>query len=555
MDETREDAAGGTVMRAYSYGCPYWADPGSGLIEQLRLANRLWNRLVEIEREHETAKAAIWLTDPGVASAAAAHDAAAGDLAAVRALITEHRKADRSTVPRDADTEALEAARTAVTSAKAALDAAREAAGPGLREAFAAAKKARAQAVKGTYPEFTGMGLGWGTCNDITRRRFPGAVAKVEARRKAGLPAQLRFRRFDGAGTLTIQIQRSAGQPPRTMPALNSGTHPRSRTVSLEPWRDPDTEGRHPRGDERHGTLTGIIGRSREHGPARFSLPVVLDRWLPAGADIAEVKVSRRRTAGTLRWGVSLICAVPAPVPPGGGNTVALRLGWASAGGGWLRVAAAGAVSPLPPLPASLSEVVRVSADGMSAEILMPPEWRRLLDRDDDIRAIRDQNLDVVREKTRAALAADLDLAAALEVTAGDVARWRSPARFARLTRIWPPADGLAAVLEEWRQRDRHLWEFEANERAQVLARRRDAYRCVAAWLCSDASSLTVDGLDLARLKRVPGMGREDSEMERAARANVHEAAPGELRAAVVAAAGRRGIPVITVKTRKQDNA
>lgn len=547
---------------AYSYGCPAWYDLPPEFIAgqwqpgmeeagehpegQLSLANRLWNRLVEIHRAHEEAKDAVWASVPAVAAAQEVLDDAETVLSDAYERIRASRRADRSTVPRGDDRAALEAAREAREAAKLARDAARKAALPSLREAFAAAKQARFATVKATYSLFTLLGLGWGTYNDVTRRRFAAAAAKVEAQRSQGRPADLRFRRFDGTGTLTVQVMGGAGIGPRTVPALNSGRHPRSGVFRLEPWTDP-AQGR-PKGKARHGTLHLTVGRSREAGPLRLEIHVVLDRYLPADADIREVKVTRFREGSHYRVKVSVICSQPARAPETGAGVVAVRLSWRSAGDGRVTVAHVGAPHGLPPTPPSLAGVVRVSQDGQSAEVMYAPEWRRVLERDEGIRSVRSQNVDVLRGKVAAALREDAELSAALGVTAGEVSRWEAPRRFAVLARRWPAAHPLAGVLEEWRARDRHLWDYEAHESAQVLGARRDAWRCAAKWLCSAASALVIDGADLAREKRAPGPGREDPEGARGARRLMHGAAPGEFREALEAAAARRAIPVTMVK-------
>lgn len=536
-----------TVTRAWSFGCPSQTQPDDAMAEQFRLANDLWNALVEIWRGHEDAKAAIWATDPAVTAAQRDLSDLTDTAKIIRQRMRGARSQDRTTVPREDDAAALASLKNEITAAAGRLREARDAASASLRDAFAEALTARHAAVKATYADFVQQrGLGWGTWNDITRRRFPAAIAAAEKRRKDGQPAELRFRRFDGTGTLTIQVQRGAGCPPRTIPALNSGAHPRSGVLRMEPWADP-AAGR-LKGSARHGTLTVTAGRGRGLGPLTWQIPVTLDLCLPAAADVAEVKISRRRCAGRYRLSVSVVASA-APATSAGSAAVAVRLGWGNAGGGWLRVASIGSSAQLTAPGGSLEGIVRIAASGLAAEVLIPPAWRRLLERDDMIRSVRDQNLDVIKAKVADTLAAEPALARDLGVTAADVARWRAPRRLVALARAWPAGHPLAATLEEWRSRDRHLWEFECNERAQVLARRRHAWRNVAAWLCSQAREVTMDALDIAAARRVPDLDHEDPEFpSRRGREQSQDAAPGELRAAITAAANARGVKVVTAR-------
>jgi hypothetical protein len=537
---------------------------------QLWLASRLWNALVEIEHAHEDAKAEIWRSDPACAAAMDALAACDADMQAVAEQARADRSRDRTTVPRQDRSAAHAEAAARRREAKAGLDSARAAAIGSLRPAFTGAKATRNAAVKAQYRQFAQeRGLGWGTHNDVVRRRFPLAVKAVERERKAGHPAALRFARFGGTGTLTVQVMHAAGVPPRTVPALNSGQHPRSGVLRVTPWQDPGAEGRRPKGAERHGTLRLTAGRSRAAGPLAVEIPVVLDRWIPAGADVLEVKVTRRRTGSHARLSVAVVCQVPEPEPVTSGPAVAVRLSWKSAGDGFVTVAHAGSPVPLPPAPASLAGVVRVAAGGLSAEILHSAGWRRLLGRDDAIRSVRDENLGAIRDAAAGAMKASPDLCAAIaerrarawrgqgrdgdppEVTAALVSRWRSHRRMGWLARDWPQDHPLAGPLEAWRARDRRLQDFEANERAQVLACRKDAWRCAAAWLCQEAGSLVIDAVELPALKEAQDAPGEDPHQARAGRRQMHSAAPGELREAILAAAASRGIPVTEVKRRE----
>jgi hypothetical protein len=547
----------------YQYGCPAWYDlppqlaTGSWPVEagyegpqgppgQLLLASRLWNRLVQVQRTHEKEKTAIWASMPEVASAQASLDAC-------YARIRASRREGQVVVSRDDDRAALTAAKAAAGAARAARDAARAKALPGLLKQFTAAKKARTDVIRPLYSEFTAMGLGWGTFNDIAKPasgRFDQAVRKVDEARVQGHAAELRPRPFDGAGTLTIQVMGGAGVPPRTIPALNSGTHRRSGVMRLAPWADP-TAGR-PKGKARHGTLALTIGRSRDFGPVQVEIPVVVDRYIPADAEVREVKVTRFRQGARYRVRIAIVCTQPFRPRPGNGGPVTVRLDWRAAGGGWVAVAHVASATPLPPVPQGASSIVRVADDRMTADVLYHPAWRKLLGRDRDIQSTRDQNLNMLRGRVVAALQGDSSLAAVVRADPAEVGRWQSPTGFAQLVARWPREHPLHHDLAGWRTRDRHLLEFQAHESAQVLAARKDAYRCVAKWLSEAASSLEIDGTRIAAARRTPPDGQEDSPAARGARRLLHDAAPGELRAAVLSAAARRGVPVTTTTATRE---
>jgi hypothetical protein len=188
----------------------------------------------------------------------------------------------------------------------------------------------------------------------------------------------------------------------------------------------------------------------------------------------------------------------------------------------------------------------------MTADVLYHPAWRKLLGRDRDIQSTRDQNLNTLRDRIVTALQGNPSLAATVRADPAEVGRWQSPIRFAQLAARWPAGHPLHDDLTGWRARDRHLLEFQAHESAQVLAARKDAYRCAAKWLSEAASAMEIDGTRIAAARRTPPDDQEDPHAARGARRLMHDAAPGELRAAVLSAAARRGIPVTTTTTTRE---
>src|SRR5690606_20002748 len=63
-------------------------------------------------------------------------------------------------------------------------------------------------------------------------------------------------------------------------------------------------------------------------------------------------------------------------------------------------------------------------------------------------------------------------------------------------------------LVETWRKRDRHLWEYEANLRDQLLARRREQCRRFAAHLARTYGEIVLEDFDLRQV--ASGDGREE---------------------------------------------
>lgn len=551
----RSTFEGRTVVHAY--GAPRrWAgqpvDLPDEAFRQLRLANDLRNRLVEAERAHEDTVAAIWATDP--ACAAAQQEVA--DCVAAEADMVERAKRervkDRTTTPRDGTAAYLAAARTHLKTARKELQAARDAAYPALAPQFHAARKA-VSALTGAGGEWScaNTDLHAGTWSD-TVDRHKVAVAELGKRRAAGQWGRMQFHRFDGSGTLRAQLQRGAGDPPRTFELLSTGGGKWANVCTitrLAPHPDMVVNGKGGNGkDTLHGrdrmwTLSMTLG----HGRGHIEVPFVMHRPLPAGADITDVRVTRRRVAGSHKLTVQFTCRLDAPAPKPAGHVAGVHVGWRSFGPKGVRVGVVRGTH-LEPAPAHLTAagVLTVADDGRTAEVFVPRPWVEVMARTAGTRATRDKALDTLRAQVVAALPVP-----ELPVTAAEVARWRSPARFARLARDWPADHPLAARLEAWRVQDRHLWEWEAHERDQVAARRRGAWREVAAWLTACTSRLAVGAMHLPDLSEVPDVGCEDTRQARLARAQRQLAAPGELRHAVRQTATANGVAVDAVDSRR----
>jgi hypothetical protein len=530
----------------YRYGCPSWADLDAEGMRQLRLAHDLRNELVAVEKRYEVMLAAIWLSFSEVAAAQVAVDVATAEVERLSAEMLAARQGARSTVPAADAKTALTAARKARAAAKAELKQVKDALKPVMKarrvELDAAKRCAQGVCTKTTctnpgephpYAEWTGRGLGYGTYTR-TLDQHRAAASRVLDARKRGEPTEHRFHRWQGEGTLTVQI--------------GFGTRVRGDWWTLDDgrpakeWLARDRRV-HERVDARRRTLRLRIGRSREHGAHWLELPVVIHRPVPEEAQVRWVQVTRRTVAGAPQLSVQLTLWVP-PVPDrSAGEAIDVDFSWASGGTTTgVRVARISTASGnLPPVPADIADLVTV---GDWWEVWAPARWRDLLGRDDAIRADRSELLDDLRPAVVEALAADPALVEAVGVTAVQ-ARLIKFAKYDRLARSWPAEHPLWPRIEAWRRRDRHLWQYEANERQQVIARRRDAYRKVAAWLAAAARVVAIKDVDVAEARKRPGVDGEDTYEARGSRRQIQFAAPSELRMAIENAAAQQGVRIL----------
>ncbi len=254
----------------------------------------------------------------------------------------------------------------------------------------------------------------------------------------------------------------------------------------------PDTWDSRRKRRKQQRTLLRFRVRSQDRRPVWVELRVYLHRPLPEEALIRQAHLTWRRLGARIRWQVSIILEMPKEerdwVVRAGDPSVAVDLRWTRRKGG-LR---AGYI---------------VGEDGEEREVLLPNEWLRGMRRTQDIRSIRDRNFNAHRE----VLAQWIDATGEVPEWLGDarrhLPRWRSPTRLAVLALKWRAArfegdeEGYNA-LEEWRKRDRHLLEYEANLRDKLIARRRETYRVLAAWLARKYGTLILEDLDLRGLAR-----------------------------------------------------
>jgi hypothetical protein len=543
----------GLTMTVYRYAVK--GDLPAEAAAELRRAHRLRNKLTEIELGYQEQVAAAWAAHPQIAAALECLEQSAAAVSDLTGRAKARRAADRSAKPDPEVTAALKDARAARSAGKLEVRRLKDQYyASGVRPALLAARDARHAAVKGTYPQSVGEGLYWATVNDVTDHHSV-SVQQVAAKRKAGLPAQVRFRRWRGEGTLAVQLQRQAGDPARDPEMIASAGGKWRNVAALGPHAGPDDFAALPRGERRAAARRGVLRFRIGSGAAAatVTVPVVIHRMLPAGADITGMRITRRVLAGKPEVTVSVSARVPAPLPRTEGSLAAVHAGWRALPDGALRVAVvAGAGTP----PAGLAAPGRdqVARDhGGWAELVIPAGWRSIQARDEKLRGRRDGNLNVLRAWLLAWLAGQPEWCRRAADPDGTLASWRSPARFARLARSVaadgvPPADpGWAEAyrqLAAWYRQDLHLREWECCERDQLTRMRDEAWRRAAAWITGGAALVVMDEWQVAPLARRPDVTGEDDPQARAARANRFLAAPGALLSAIRGAAGRRGVTV-----------
>jgi hypothetical protein len=210
------DATAGTV---HTFGVHYrWQLPDV-LRVQLRLAHNLREDLVTLQQDYEEDLRAIWSSYPVVAAAEADLQQAEQTAAAAHEQVKAERIRLRSSTVNSALTAQLADAREALKAARqtrrTAIASVKDAAAQRRRDRTAKLLADQKQLYRRYCQEDD---LYWGTYNDVFRNHKT-AVQRIRRQRLDGKPATLRHHRFDGTGTITVQLQRTAAMPPRASKA------------------------------------------------------------------------------------------------------------------------------------------------------------------------------------------------------------------------------------------------------------------------------------------------------------------------------------------------
>jgi hypothetical protein len=535
------------MITVYKFGVHYkWTLPDE-LREQLRTAHDLREDLVTLELAHEHAVKDVWSSYPAVAAAEDALNAAEAASEVAAAEVSRQRVAQRTKRVTGPAADDLTKARR---DAKAARVARREAIGEVHQEAaerlsgLAGELRAAQKAMYATYCQ--DGALYWATFNDVLDHHKT-AVKRVKAARASGHPAQMRHHRFDGTGSVAVQLQRQAGQPQRTPATIADLDVGKWRNVLAMPWVDPDRWNTLTRAEQRR---QGRVTVRMRCGVGHVEVPIQMHRMLPADADITGARLTVTREGSDYRAHLTVTAKIGEPDPVSTGPTVAVHLGWRNTPTGVV-VAHWRSDTPLA-IPDDCAAFMM--ADGTTGKIIMPATIFARLEAADLVQGGRDSALNVAK----ADLVQWLDAHGPVqhptregeEITAAAVACWRNPERFASLAHSWraaPPENGeeIAEVLEAWRAADKRLWDTATHTTGKALRHRDDLYRQVAAIIADQAGQIVVDDTNLADVARTTS-NAPSTVTDPAAKRRTYTA-PGSLRAAIIAAATREGVTVTEV--------
>ncbi len=361
-------------------------------------------------------------------------------------------------------------------------------------------------------------GLNWGT--------YQAVDESMQDARKGAPPdfRSWRFREQRWAKTC-VHIQ----DQPLSTDELLEGTDSRLR---LSTTKRPGAK----RGSRRsslklQGTLRFRVGSNPDRSPSWADVRLVVHRPLPPGAAIKGCSLVRRFEGSRAVWTAQFVVDYT-PEQVVGMGTVAIDVGWRVRPDGDLRVAS------------------WVGSDGEEGELLLPRlqdgtrkhmnedrsrearsdhrSWPEQYEKAEALRGDRASDFEVAKKKLAEHLKTDTDLKAHLSALiarpdkskspgVSHIMQWRSEGQLASLALKWRDArlrgdDEIYLAMFAWRQRDRHLWDYEVGIRNRLQGARREAYRLFACEMSRRYARAVLEDMDLSKFHVEPE--REDDSPE-----------------------------------------
>jgi len=533
-DEPREDSGRTRAMIiVYRFGCAAPHDGADVIHEQLRLAHRYRNQLVEIEGGRRAAIRSAERTygaDIEALLRRMEEASTAVDVVCQRAKAWRSRERTRK-LPADLTAE-LRLAREAEKGARAAWREARQrvATEPAVAAWRDVINERALELVKGARA-LNGCFWGTGALVDLAAAK---SFADTPLYGLRGEETDPRFVPFDGSGAVGIQLQGTM-----SVEDALSGSDTRLRiTPPADGWW---AARRCERRRMSRGAEVALRVSSDGRAPVWGRWRLDMHRPLPAGARVTWAAVHRTRCGPHDAWHVTITVDAPEPVASPGRGAVAINLGWRVRG-----------------------DEMRVAGwaderDG-NGELRLDAATLRVLRLPEVMRSERDVALNAARARLLAAAAAPGN--AWLAERTKHVHAWRSPRRFVALLRDWDevrPAGERQPWdrdLETYLANDRHAWAQQEHLRQRALRRRREVYRVFAARMAAQYDTIIAERAGgRERIARTPDVGTPQDEKQAAlaanlvdvARANRVVACTSELDGALRNAGRSRGCAVVAL--------
>jgi transcription initiation factor IIE alpha subunit len=498
----------------FEYGCLPPISGEEALLDQLRRKNKLWNELVAVERNYRENVRSNLIE----AELDNKIKTLVDELENIKEEINKRKKRARSGRVDLQELKArakelknqLKQLRTEAKEIKKRL--AEE-----NKELLDEAETERRKLQKAAQRE---SGLYWCNYDDVI------ASYTIARRRVISEKRQLQFHRFDGTGKVFVRWQN--GLP------VSELFNCRDTRLQIDPVPE-NAWYSEKRSERRKLSRTKIrirVGSDENKKPVWCELPMVMHRPLPENGVIRNAAVVRERVGNRYRYKAVITVEIqPVNLKSGNALAVGIDIGWRAVEGG-LRVA--------------------YCKDEMwgGGPLVIPERTLSQFKKLDDLKSIRDKHFNDAKEILATWLKGKIVPAWLADYTV-TLAQWRNKERLASLVRKWqenrfPGDQEIVAYLEEWQKRDKHLWNWEANLRDQIIKRRREMYRIFAASIAKKYGYVFIEDFNLRSVARKPAP-EDGTKGSKPMDQNRTIAAISTLREAIINACRREGVQVIKV--------
>ena len=515
------------IVRRYGLLPP--TDWGDDCQEQLFLANKLWNSLVQIERETTAKWHQVFARDPEYAELEVRHDAVQQDIGDALKARRQVKRKDHSGQD-DANSALAKRIPELVNQRKNLLTEMKARRGQ-LKESFKndldVLEAERWERVKEARQH---SGLFWCNYNAVIHSYN---TARPRVMKTGG---QLQFHAFDGSGRFVNQIQGGVG-----VEDIFAG---RCSQVSIAPLpEDAFTAcSRQERRRKQRATLTfTAYTREDENGKRwrrNLTFPMVMHRPIPGDARVKNVEVRRRKVGSEFEWSVVFFCASEREPPTVTDHPSDLACG---INFGW-RVDQHG-----------LRVATLVDRNGRQEYLHLPNSAIDRLTYCEQLQSELDESANAVREKISGWLSRAREEKSIPDTwleRATAAVRSRTARKIVRLALSWRESAETwhrewFVEIEGWRKEDKRKRQEMENLRQKAIGCRRDAYKV---WTHGVANRYSVIGIGQLSLKKAAALVKNEDALPPLVRKNRSRAAISELLEWLHSQAAKSGSMIVEAK-------
>jgi hypothetical protein len=487
--------------RIYSYKARCPIDGSDAASEQILMAHRYRNKLVELEQERRRkVEEAIRVFAPDLvgldAEVQRIDTLLVEKLTAMKAANQRERR--RSSTPDDRRETAL--LRGQLRDARGVLKERR-------KEVFGDAS------LKATLESIDADSLALQKEARSKSELYWGTYLLIEAgasKFRKGAPP--RFKRWTGDGSLAVQIQ---GGLDWSDALACSDSRIRIQILPIGPDASPDSRRSLEKSHAVVWFRAGSIGPAGRL-PLWVRVPFRLHRMPPEGSRIKWAYLHRFRIGTSFKWEIQFVLERESWEHDD--QAIAGRAGvdinWRVVEGG-IRVATA------------------CGEDGSSHTLIVPRDWIGAFTKAKSLQSIRDRNFDEIRVVLSAWLKTSegkVPIPDWLKERTAYLAQWKDIVRLCMVVKHWREnrfdGDGIFETLEAWRKQDNHLHDWQDNQLRKAIRRRDDLYRKFSRMLARTYREVFVENTNWKDIKARPEADEEGNE---AARVYAQVAAPGRL--------------------------